>query len=284
MKILNFGSLNIDYVYKVPHFVQPGETISSSALETFAGGKGANQSVALARAGAQVFHAGKIGRDGRWLKEELTGDGVDTTYLFQSDSNNGHAIIQVDESGQNAIVLFAGANKEITKEEIDQTFSYFDKGDFLLLQNEINHVDYLIQKGHEKGLKVCFNPAPMTQEVHNYPLDLVDLFILNETESANLAQTELVKRFPNAEVILTLGKGGASYYYKEKHLHVPAREVKVVDTTAAGDTFIGYYLAAMLEGQSAQYALNFATEASALCVTRKGAQPAIPLKSQLLDH
>ena len=192
-RILNYGSLNIDYVYKIPHFVRPGETLSSASLETFSGGKGANQTTALAKAGALVSHAGKVGSEGVWLKEKLEKDKVDVSFIQESSTNNGHACIQVDEKGQNAIILFAGANKEITKDEIDATLKHFEKGDYLLLQNEINHVDYLIEQGHKKGLRVCLNPAPMSKEVLSYPLKLVDILIVNETEAKALAQKKNYK-------------------------------------------------------------------------------------------
>ena len=138
MKILNFGSINIDLVYRVPHIVKPGETLSSLSLARFAGGKGNNQSIALARAGAPVFHAGKIGKDGAWIVAMLKVAGADVRFVKKDPGPTGHAVIQVADSGQNSIVLFPGANRTITPQEIRDTLAHFGKGDILLLQNEIN--------------------------------------------------------------------------------------------------------------------------------------------------
>ncbi len=279
MKVLNFGSLNLDYVYQVPHFVTPGETLASSSLDRFAGGKGANQSIALARAGVEVYHAGKVGSDGAWLKQQLEKSGVDTRFIKKSSSSSGHAIIQLDPLGQNAILLHPGANHEITPEEIEQTLSCFKSGDYLLLQHEINQVEQLIRMGHEKGLRVCFNPAPMDACVLDYPLELVDLLIVNETESASLGNR--VDRLQNTEIIETQGSAGVRYHFRGKDYFVAAREVDVVDTTAAGDTFIGYYLASCIQGFDVESSLSVATAASALCVSRKGAGEAIPTKDEV---
>ncbi len=289
-KILNFGSLNIDYVYKVPHFVKPGETLASQTLETFSGGKGANQTTALARAGAQVSHAGKVGPEGAKLKEQLEKDGVDVHSILESKTPNGHACIQVDPKGQNAILIFPGANREITEEEIDEALSLFQKGDYLLLQNEVNLVDSLIKKGHEKGLKVCFNPAPMEPEVLKYPLHLLDTLIVNETEAKALAHkaqidqalNSLVELYPKTELIVTVGERGVLYRFQGKKWDIPAYKTNVIDTTGAGDTFTGYYLAAKLEGKSIEESLKFASKASALCVSKQGAQSSIPRKEEVL--
>ncbi|MCB1110081.1 MAG: ribokinase [Chlamydiia bacterium] len=288
-KILNYGSLNIDHVYQVPHFVTPGETLSSASLSHFAGGKGANQSVALARAGAIVFHAGKIGTDGGWLKDKLEQNNVNIQFILEGTLDNGHAIIQVDAKGENAIVLYPGANQEMTEEEIDITLSKFDPGDYLLLQNEINLIPYLIEKGHKRGLKVCYNPAPMIPEVADYPLHLCHLLIVNETEGGTLSNGAhppkilhtLSSRYPETEILLTVGAEG-SYHQKGTTLITQgAEKVKAVDTTAAGDTFIGYYLAAILNQKSPEEALKVAAKAAALCVTRPGAMDAIPTREEI---
>lgn len=291
-RILNFGSLNIDYVYQVPHFVRPGETISSQKLETHAGGKGANQSTALARAGAKVFHAGKIGKEGTWLKDNLAKDGVNVHFIQQSEGKNGHACIQVDVKGQNAILLYAGANKEITEEQIHETISHFSAGDYLLLQNEINFIPQLIELGAERGLHVCFNPAPMNEAVLKYPLDKVKTLILNETEACTLADKQdlhealqlLVETYPETELILTLGDHGVQYRYKNDSWDIPVVDIKVVDTTGAGDTFIGYFLAARLKKYSVEKSLRIASQASALCVSKPGAQDSIPYLKELEEH
>jgi ribokinase len=284
MKILNFGSLNIDHVYRVAHISAPGETLASRSLATFAGGKGANQSVALARAGAKVYHAGKVGEDGRWLLKKLTGYGAKTDFTRIGKGPTGHAIIQVDDNGQNSIVLFAGENKQITRKEVDQTLRQFDKGDILLLQNEINDIPYIMKAARKRGLKVCFNPAPFGPEIMKHPLKLVDILILNETEGAGLSGTKkisavadaLARKFPKCEVLLTLGKQGVLYCFGKQRIKVPSVKVKAVDTTAAGDTFIGFYLAARAAGKPVVTCLKRACLAAAISVTRPGAMDSIP--------
>ena len=162
MKVLSFGSLNIDYVYKVDHFVQKGETLSSKSLNVFSGGKGLNQSIALAKAGVETYHAGAIGEDGKFLLEILEEAGVDTSCVkILSDERTGNAIIQNDEDGDNCILLYGGANQAITKAQVDAVLSRFDAGDYLVLQNEINELPYMMTKAHEKGMKIVLNPSPM---------------------------------------------------------------------------------------------------------------------------
>ncbi len=284
MKILNFGSLNIDRVYRVPRIVRPGETLSSGALETFAGGKGANQSAALARAGAPVWHAGKVGKDGTWLVKKLRGLGVKTRFVRTVDGPSGHAVIQVDAAGENAIVLHPGANRQIVRRDIDDTLAHFGEGDLVLLQNEINDIPYIIRTAHRQGLRVCLNPAPMDKSVSAYPLDRVSMLILNEPEAAGLSGATgtnrmlkiLAGRFPRMDIVLTLGARGVIVRTPEGETGMPAFKVKAVDTTAAGDTFIGYYLAGRCEGLAPERCLQTACAAAALCVTRRGAMDSIP--------
>ena len=154
MRVLNFGSLNIDYVYQVDHFVQPGETLSSEKLQVNCGGKGLNQSIAVARAGGKIFHAGMIGNDGDILKQALDNAGVDTRYLQKKDVAGGHTFIQVSDAGQNSILLFGGTNQMLTEEYIDSVLSDCEKGDIILLQNETNLVGYTIEKAYELGLSL----------------------------------------------------------------------------------------------------------------------------------
>ncbi len=188
-KILNFGSLNLDYTYNVGHFVKAGETLSANALTVNCGGKGLNQSIAAARAGAKVFHAGKIGKDGVILKELLEKNGVNTDNVFLSDGANGHAIIQVSKDGQNCILLYPGANREITEAEVDAVLSRFDRDDLIILQNEINNIPYLMTEAYKKGLKIVFNPSPITDELYGYPIEKAFLLVLNEIEGAALVGT-----------------------------------------------------------------------------------------------
>ncbi len=292
MKIINFGSINIDRVYNVPHFVKPGETISSAGYSIFAGGKGFNQSTALARAGADILHAGVIGYDGQWLKEALALDGADIHLIRVTDLPTGHAVIQVDETGQNSIIIEGGANKAITDADIDSVFAACSKGDILLVQNEISELPEIMRRAKSKGMEIVFNPAPMSREVLSYPLDLVSLFIVNEIEAAELCGVEsdepgvLIKRFneifPSAGIVLTLGSRGAVAKIGNEEVFVPAKKVNAVDTTAAGDTFIGYFLAERQCGLPLKIAMETATAASAVSVSRMGAAPSIPRRDELL--
>ena len=285
MNILNFGSLNIDLVYQVEHIARPGETIASSSHQVFAGGKGANQSAALARAGARVFHAGQVGPDGQWLVDKLAGLGVDVQHIRVGDVPTGHAIIQVDRQGQNSIVLFAGANARIDRGAIDTALSHFSRGDILLLQNEINDVSYIIATASERGLTICLNPAPFGPEVRAYPLELVDVLIVNETEATGLAgasePTALASLYPHAQIALTLGAAGAQYRSPSEQFDLPAPQVEAVDTTGAGDTFIGYFLQGLTADMTAQDAMARAVQAAALCVTRPGAMDSIPAADEI---
>ena len=293
MRILNYGSLNIDYVYAVDHIVRPGETLGSSSRNIFAGGKGANQSCALAKAGADIYHAGKVGKDGEWLLEMLEKSGVNIRYsAVDEETITGHAIIQVDASGQNCIILHGGANQRISTDEASEVISAFDAGDILLLQHEINDLPYIIRKGKEQGMIVCFNPAPFADDILNYPLECVDVFIVNETEGRELSglidekddlkvAKAIQAKYPHCEIIMTLGSQGVYYLGKGKEIFAPAAPANAVDTTAAGDTFIGYYLAEISRGKSTEVALKTANQAAALAVSREGAMPSIPLLDEV---
>ncbi|MBN1671217.1 MAG: ribokinase [Kiritimatiellae bacterium] len=290
MKILNYGSLNIDHVYTVPHIVRPGETLASETYEIFGGGKGANQSLAVGRAGGEIYHAGKIGPEGRWLLDLLTESGVHVEFVCVSDIRTGHAVIQVDARGENAIFLFPGSNKAIAREEIDETFAHFGAGDMLLLQNEINEIPYILGKARANGMRICLNPAPFSEAVAQFPLDAVSILVANEIEARGLTQqagtppemlAQLAQRLPNAEIVLTLGAEGVLYGFRGETLRVPARKVKTVDTTAAGDTFVGYFLAACAAGRPVRACLETACRAAAVCVSRKGAMASIPYRADV---
>jgi len=294
MKFLNYGSVNIDLVFTVDHVVKPGETLSSSSFFRSAGGKGANQSAALAKAGAKVTHAGKIGSDGQFLVDLLSGYGVDTSLIRLYEGATGQALIQLDKHKQNAIVLFGGGNVQIRKEEIDQSLALFSTGDMLVLQNEIVHTSYLIEEAKKRGLQVCLNTAPFDEKILGLPLNLVDILVVNEIEGAALANSSkgssfgevlnaLVQTYPASEIVLTAGKGGAYYGYKETRLHEPIYDLPVADTTAAGDTFIGYFLTSRSLGHDNQRALRYACKASGLAVSRLGAMGSIPLANEVFS-
>jgi ribokinase len=289
MPILNLGSVNIDHVYEVEHFVRPGETLSSSGYQIFAGGKGFNQSVALARAGALIFHAGRIGQDAGWLVERLQKESVDTTHLHESDTPTGHAMIQVEPSGENSIVLYDGANQTITEADSHSACAAFSEGDYLLVQNETNLIAQAIQTAHDRKMRIVFNPAPMTSAVRNYPLNLVDLFVLNETEAEGLTgetnpdaiRQKMLTQYPNAAVVLTLGSKGAIYFDAQALHHESAPTVDAIDTTAAGDTFTGFFLAELMQSNDPTKALHQGCRAAAICVTRTGAADSIPYLKEL---
>ncbi|KXL53146.1 ribokinase [Anaerotignum neopropionicum] len=289
MKILNFGSLNLDYVYNVDHFVQPGETLSSKGLYINCGGKGLNQSIAAAKAGNTVFHAGFIGKGGEILENKLTENGVDTSLIKRLEESCGHAIIQVDSSGQNCILLYGGTNQHLTKEYINETLDEFGNEGLVLLQNEANLVDYIMTEAHKRGLKIAFNAAPMDEKVSGYPLGLLDWLIVNEVEGKQIAGCEkdeeilpvLKKKYPSMNILLTLGSKGAICFFNGETFKIGCYQVEVVDTTAAGDTFSGYFLYGVLNGKSIPASLRMATTASALAIGKKGASDSVPLKVEV---
>jgi ribokinase len=284
MDILNLGSLNIDRVLRVARIVRPGETIAAAALTEFAGGKGANQSVALARAGVAVAHAGRVGADGRWLFDKLAAEGIDTSRVRVGDGPSGQAIIQVDDAGQNAIILLGGANQQITSTDVDAALADCPADSWLLVQNETSAVDHAIRAAKQRGMRIAFNPAPFDERVPLQSLELVDLLCLNETEGAALSgridpdqiALTLAARFPRCDVLLTLGAAGVIQINPQGQTRFQAHAVEAVDTTAAGDTFLGYYLAGLIRGMPADRAMNVAIRAAALCVTRAGALDSIP--------
>ncbi len=282
-KLLNFGSLNIDYTYAVKDIVLSGETIKASDMQTNIGGKGLNQSVAFAKAGGCVFHAGKIGKDGLFLKEYLDKNHVNTDYVDIGNTSSGHAIIQVDEQGHNCIIIYGGANREITTQYIDKVLSDFTNEDVLLLQNEINNIDYIVKKAHEKGMFTVLNPSPVTDL--DVPLEYIDCFILNEHEAEAIFKTSDVEEliikmketYPKACFVLTLGSKGAIYIDQEQTVRVDAVKTKAVDTTAAGDTFTGYFLNSVMTGNDPKSALELAAKAAAITVSKNGAAESIPM-------
>ncbi|MCL2250013.1 MAG: ribokinase [Oscillospiraceae bacterium] len=283
-KILNIGSINIDYVYTVPHFIREGETLLTSSREIFHGGKGLNQSIALARAGANIYHASMIGDDGESLLETLQSAGVNTEQVRKGTSPTGHTVIQIDPSGLNCILLFPGANRDLDEKFVDNALSDFSKEDTLVLQNEVSAITYAIKKAKEKGMKVAFTPSPFGEEILRYPLDLVDWWLLNETEGKGLtgedSPSEILgamgRKYGGATIALTLGEQGVMCLHGGKLFNQKAYKVNAVDTTAAGDTFAGYFISAVTVGTDIEKALQTASLAAALSVTKKGAADSIP--------
>ena len=295
MKVLNLGSLNIDYVYEVNHFVRAGETQGSLNMETFCGGKGLNQSIALRRSGIEVWHGGAVGfDDSKMLLDTLEEAGVKTSLINRKNSKSGHAIIQKINSGENCILLHGGANHMITKEDVAFTLGNFQYGDYIILQNEISEMSYIIESAHKKGMKVIFNPSPISKEIMNYPLEYVDYFILNEIEASDICNghglegIELIEKlhnlFPTSKIVLTLGEKGSIYKDAEAVYHQPIFKVKAVDTTAAGDTFTGFFIGALVSGKSIEEALELAAKASAITVTKNGASVSIPTMEEVIGY
>lgn len=292
MKILSFGSMNIDNTYSVDEFVQPGETMTAKNLSKFCGGKGLNQSIALASAGADVAHFGCVGEDGDILLDMLISRGVNTDSVIKIDNiTSGHAIIQVDSHGQNSILLYPGANRRMTPELIDRELEKYSCGDWLLIQNETNCLEYIMRAANKKGMKIAFNPSPMDGTVSTLPLELVDLFLVNEIEGAAVTGKEITeeitaefeKLFPNAAVILTLGKKGSVFKSEKDMLFQPSYCGTVKDTTGAGDTYTGFFIANYIKGVSPQECMRIAAMASTVQISRDGAAIAIPTKQEVLD-
>lgn len=284
MKIYNVGSVNVDHVYQVPHFVRAGETLASHSLQMFPGGKGLNQSVALGKAGADVRHCALLNEADNWLTDVLREAKVDVSRVHTVSEPTGHAIIQVDEKGQNCILLYPGANHCFTRGRFEQALADADAGDILLLQNEINGLAELFELAHQKGMQIAWNPSPFEASLLELPLEYVTWWIVNETEGSALTGLEapeeildaMYSRFPHSNIILTVGKNGSYFRNAAQQLYIPAVTVAAVDTTAAGDTFTGFFLAMIAKGSDVRTALETATRAASISVSRKGAAVSIP--------
>ena len=288
-KIINFGSINIDHVYRVPHLVKPGETLSSLDLVTGLGGKGANQSVAIARAGVSVAHVGRVFKGDRWAVELLASTGVDTDNIALIEGASGHAIIQVDDQGENAIVLHGGANQSFSIADIESALNHNQQARYLLMQNETNLLAEAFELAQEKGIKIVLNPAPMTDNIKDLPLAKLDTLIVNRGEAETLCGAadidqmtqQMAALAPQTRVVVTLGGDGAMLLANGEVTHMNSPSVDVVDTTGAGDTFVGYFLAGVTEGMNDHDALQRACLAGSIAVTRQGAITAIPDRSEV---
>ena len=288
-KIINFGSINIDHVYRVPHLVKPGETLSSLDLVTGLGGKGANQSVAIARAGVSVAHVGRVFKGDRWAVALLASTGVDTDNIALIEGASGHAIIQVDDQGENAIVLHGGANQSFSIADIESALNHNQQARYLLMQNETNLLAETFELAQAKGIKIVLNPAPMTDNIKDLPLAKLDTLIVNRGEAEALCGAadidqmtqQMAALAPQTRVVVTLGGDGAMLLANGEVTHINSPSVDVVDTTGAGDTFVGYFLAGVAEGMNDHDALQRACLAGSIAVTRQGAITAIPDRSEV---
>lgn len=291
MKVLNFGSLNYDYVYKVDHVITPGETMDTAGMEMHFGGKGLNQSIALSRAGVPVKHAGMVGEDGQGFLDLCEKSGVDTSLIRMVPGKSGHTIIQLDKNAQNSILLYGGSNRMITKEYVDEVFSEFGEGDIILLQNEVNEMPYIIDTAYEKGMRIVLNPSPYNEALLSCDMRKISVFLLNEIEGFQISGErepekildKMMEKFPEAQVVLTLGSDGVVYRDKHETHRQGIFHVKPVDTTAAGDTFTGYFIASMVNGLLIPEALKLCAKASAIAVSRMGAANSIPTAAEVKE-
>ncbi|MBR6029141.1 MAG: ribokinase [Clostridia bacterium] len=290
MKVLVFGSLNLDRTYSVDHLARPGETISAASLAEFCGGKGFNQAISLRRAGLEVAFAGAVGPDGGALTEALEANGIDRRLVQTLPGSTGHAIIQVDKEGANNIIILAGTNGMITRERIAEALEGFGPGDLLAAQNEISNVPFLLEEAARRGMKTAFNPSPYNSAVQACDLHNVTWLLINETEGAGLTgETDegrvlasLHGAYPRLKVVLTLGERGSLYLNADGTVtRCGIYPTQAVDTTAAGDTFTGYFLEAITRGVPAADALRQASAAAAISVSRKGAEPSIPWREEV---
>ncbi len=288
MKILNFGSLNVDYVYSVDYFVRAGETLKANSREVLPGGKGLNQSVALARAGAQVYHAGCIGADGEFLRQLLNKKGVNTEYLRTIDGMQGHTIIQVDKKGENCILLYGGTNRRIGDSQIDETLAHFGQGDWLVLQNEVNSLPRIVDAAFARGMRIVLNPSPYEEGLKEVDFGKLSWLLVNEVEACQCSGSDeperawdvLHARYPRLSVLITLGSAGSIAHAVGPDgvdtVRQQAFRADAVDTTAAGDTFTGFFIGGLAEGRPLDECIRRASMASAISVTRMGAAVSIP--------
>lgn len=292
MKILNFGSCNIDYVYNVSEFVKAGETVSALSTSEHPGGKGLNQAVAAAKAGGNVFFAGNIGVDGIFLKELLENSGVDTKYLKINKARTGNAIIQIDENGENCIIVSAGANALLNEAYIKSVTADFVRGDICMLQNETPCTDFIIKQAKACGMTVIWNPSPMNEKITDSAIGMCDYIIANKTEGKALTGKEepddilkaLFKKYPHTKTVLTLGKNGSIYSDGTDTVKQPSFKADPVDTTGAGDTFTGYFTAMISKGKTAAEALKTASAAAAIATEKQGAASSIPPIANVMDR
>lgn len=291
MPILNIGSINIDHVYRLPHFAQPGETLPSLSYARGLGGKGLNQSIALMRAGAEVMHVGAIGSSDTWTRGAITSTGLCADYLVDSVADTGHAIIQVNAAGQNCIILYSGANASLRLADIASALAALPQAEWVLLQNEINSstLAQALDLTLAQGRKVALNPAPYTADIALLPLERLAVLLLNEIEAQQLTSTStnnaafaaLRERCPRTLIVLTLGPEGMWAALGSETWRQPALPTTVRDTTAAGDTVTGYILANLADGLPIAACLLRAAQAAAITVSRPGATDSIPHAHEL---
>jgi len=284
MKVLNVGSLNVDYVYEVDHLIRPEETMAVRSRSVFAGGKGLNQSVALKNAGADVYHAGIIGSDGGTLLQTLEEYGINSRFVERAGVPGGHAVIQVDKNGGKCILYFCGTNRMLNEGFIANALSFFDEEDWVVLQNETNGIALIIEAAHSRGMRVVFNPTPCDKSIISLPLRLVDYLVINRVEGEAISGTPneskmietIAEKYPGMKIALTLGGDGSCYFDGERTYYQPALSKTIKDTTAAGDAYLGYFVHGVMQNHPPEEILLRATKAAAITVSRLGAAQSIP--------
>ncbi len=286
--IWNLGSINADNFYHLTHLPAAGETIAAQRFHQGLGGKGANMSVAAARAAARVAHIGAVGKDGKWAVDRLLEYGVDTRHIAAVGVATGHANINVDARGENNIVLFPGANHAITEQMIGAALSEASSGDFLLMQNETNGQGYAARTARALGLRFAYAAAPFSADAVQAVIKQIDLLVLNAVEAAQLqeAMGQQLEDLPISDIVVTLGADGCKWVSNtgKSVSEFPAYPVDVVDTTGAGDTFTGYLVAGLDRGMAMQDAIDLALRAGALMVAREGTADVIPDLKEIQDH
>ena len=314
MKVLVFGSLNIDYVYSVNHFVQPGETLSADDRQIFSGGKGLNQAIAFAKYGLETWHAGAVGAEDSAPPLETRKDaGVHTDLVLKKEGSSGHTIIQNTPEGENCIILFGGANQAITKADVDHILTFAEPGDYLVLQNEISEIPYLMNCAYEKGMHIVLNPSPVNAKIFQMPLEKAEYLILNEIEAAAILKETgaalaenadgtallngLVHKFPDSKIVLTLGKEGSMYGYHtnrcapsikcratlRKLIAAFLRDEKYSQSAATVKPSRTITTQEIINGKTPEEALKTAAMASAIAVGKKGASTSIPTLAEVRD-
>ncbi len=285
MTIYNLGSINLDHLYKVAHLPQPGETLVATDFSIGLGGKGANQSIAAARAGSRVVHIGAVGSDGGWAKEQMREYGVDVSFVKTVKTATGHAIINLDQSGENAIVIFPGANNKQDISQIREALKTARPDDILLLQNETILQSEAANIALKCGMKVIYSAAPFSVGAVGKMLPVTSILMMNMLESQQLCAGLGLKlqSLPVENIIVTKGANGADWHsVKSREIgHQPAFAVPVADTTAAGDTFAGYFAAGLDQGMDIMGAMQLGASAAALKVMRSGTASAIPARAQV---
>lgn len=282
--IFNFGSINVDHVYRVAEMPSPGQTIAAASYQKLLGGKGINQSIAIARAGQAPVHIAAVGSDDDWTMAQITDFGIDTAHIARSGQPTGHAVIYVDDAGENQIIIYGGANQDLQQAQIENAFKTSSDGvNWVLLQNETNLLTDIVDQAKAAGFKVAYSAAPFDADIVAQLIGRVDLLAVNEIEARETADLlgVAVSEIAVPEILITRGSSGAEFHSHGAVHHQPAFPVEVVDTTGAGDTFLGSFLAHHCAGAPVEQSLRYASAASALQVTRAGAAIAIPERGEV---